>query len=86
VIFGFAHHKLLQTGQALLELLLSRRVFADAADELHSVESSLVVLVRQQFDYFVQLVQVVDLNFTFFLLGQGSQSSSRSRSHRRNGV
>lgn len=51
------------------------RVLAHSTDQLHGVETGLITLVVEKGNDLVQLVQVINLNLSLFLLGEGSKSS-----------
>ena len=64
----FGSH-LLELLEALLELLAGRRVLSTGCNQLHSVQSGLLVQIVQKLNDLIQLVEVVDLNLAFLELG-----------------
>lgn len=60
----FSH--LFKLGQALLELLSGGWVLSNGSNQLDVVESGLLIEIIQQLNDQVQLVKVVNLNFTLF--------------------
>jgi len=57
-----------QLAQALLELFAGRRILSYRSNQLHVVESGLLVQVIEQLNDLVKFVQVVDLNFALLEL------------------
>lgn len=71
---------LLQLVEGLLKLLSGRRVLGTGSDKLDRVEPGLLVQFVEQLNDIVELVQIVDLNFSFFQLRQRGQSAHSTRS------
>ena len=61
--------------ERLLELLAGGWVFSTSGNQLDRVESSLLIKVIQQLNDLVKLVEVVDLNLSFFELGERGEGA-----------
>ena len=61
--------------ERLLELLAGGWVFSTGGNQLDRVESSLLIKIIQQLNDLVKLVEVVDLNLSFFELGERGEGA-----------
>ena len=66
---------LLEFLERLLELLAGGWVFSTGGNQLDRIESSLLIKVIQELNDLVKLVEVVDLNLSFFELGERGEGA-----------
>ena len=67
---------LLQLWKTLLELLFGWWILSTIANQLNCVQSGLLVEVAKELYNFVKFIEIVNLNFSFFVLSERIESSS----------
>ena len=72
---GHLRCHLLQLLESLSKLSASRWVLSAGSNQLHSVQSCLLIQIVQELDNLIEFVKVIDLNLALLELSKGSECS-----------